>query len=306
MGNYIVRRLGQSLVVLLGVTIVVFLIMQMIPGGAAMMLLGVEATAEQIAAVEAKLGLDRPLPVQYLSWLGGALTGDLGNSWQDGRPVWPALVSRLPATLELLAASLIFAIVIGVPVGVISAVKRNSWFDNLGRVAALVGVSMPSFWLGLVLILVFAKGLRWFPAAGREGLTSVVLPAVALGSIVAGLLMRMVRSSVLEVLREEYVRTARAKGLSERVVLMKHAFRTALLPSVTMIGLQIGHLLGGSVVIESVFAWPGIGRFTYIRMLQRDVPTIMGNLLIYATLFSLINLLTDLSYALLDPRIQYD
>lgn len=306
MGNYIVRRLGQSLVVLLGVTIVVFLIMQMIPGGAAMMLLGVEATAEQIAAVEAKLGLDRPLPVQYLSWLGGALTGDLGNSWQDGRLVWPALVSRLPATLELLAASLIFAIVIGVPVGVISAVKRNSWFDNLGRVAALVGVSMPSFWLGLVLILVFAKGLRWFPAAGREGLTSVVLPAVALGSIVAGLLMRMVRSSVLEVLREEYVRTARAKGLSERVVLMKHAFRTALLPSVTMIGLQIGHLLGGSVVIESVFAWPGIGRFTYIRMLQRDVPTIMGNLLIYATLFSLINLLTDLSYALLDPRIQYD
>lgn len=177
--------------------------------------------------------------------------------------------------------------------------------DNVGRVFALLGVSMPSFWIGLLLILVFAKNLRWLPSAGRESWTGVIMPAVALGFAMAGILMRMVRSSLLEVLREDYLKTARAKGLSEKVVILKHAMRNAILPVITTIALQVGNLLGGTVVIETVFAWPGIGRFCYMRMLQRDIPTIMGNLMLYAILVCILNIITDLLYALFDPRIRY-
>lgn len=305
MASYILRRLFQSVGVLLGVTILVFSLVQLIPGGPALMILGEDATAEQIAIVNHNLGLDRPLHVQYLDWLAKVCRGDFGTSFQDSRPILPDLLSRMPATLELLAAAMFVALLIAIPIGIASAVKRNSLLDNVGRVFALLGVSMPSFWIGLLLILVFAKDLRWLPSAGREGWTSVIMPAIALGFAMAGILMRMVRSSLLEVLREDYLKTARAKGLPEKVVILKHAMRNAILPVITTIALQVGNLLGGTVVIETVFAWPGIGRFCYMRMLQRDIPTIMGNLMLYAILVCILNIITDLLYALFDPRIRY-
>jgi peptide/nickel transport system permease protein len=303
--NYIFRRLGQSIGVLIGVTLLVFLLVQLIPGGPALMILGEDATAEQIALVNHNLGLDRPLYVQYLSWVVNVCKGDFGRSFQDSRPILPDLLNRMPATLELLVAAMFVALLISIPIGIVSAVKRNSFIDNIGRIFALLGVSMPSFWIGLLLILVFAKDLRWLPSEGRDGLKSVIMPAIALGLSMAGILMRMIRSSLLEVLREDYLKTARAKGLSERIVVLKHAMRNAVLPVVTTIALQIGNLLGGTVVIETVFAWPGIGRFCYMRMLQRDIPTIMGNLLLYAVLICVLNIITDTIYALLDPRIRY-
>ncbi len=304
--SYIARRLLQTIGVLVCVSILVFSLVQLIPGGPALMILGEDASAEQIAIVNHKLGLDRPLYVQYVDWLAKVCTGDFGRSFQDNREILPDLLSRMPATLELLVAAMFVAMLIGIPIGIVSAVKRNSVLDNVGRVFALLGVSMPSFWIGLLLILVFAKHLRWFPSAGREGWSSVVMPALALGFAMAGILMRMVRSSVLEVLREDYLKTARAKGLSERVVILKHALRNAVLPVITTIALQVGNLLGGTVVIETVFAWPGIGRFCYMRMLQRDIPTIMGNLMLYALLVCILNIITDLVYALFDPRIRYN
>ncbi len=306
MWSYIVRRLLQSVGVLIGVSLLVFAMVQLIPGGPALMILGEDATAEQIAMVNHNLGLDRPLYIQYLDWLGKVCMGDFGKSFQDSRPILPDLLRRMPATLELLGAALFIAMLIGIPIGITSAVKRNSLLDNIGRIFALLGVSMPSFWIGLLLILVFAKDLRWLPSAGREDWTSVIMPAVALGFSMAGILMRMVRSSLLEVLREDFLKTARAKGLPERVVILKHAMWNAILPVITTIALQIGNLLGGTVVIETVFAWPGIGRFCYMRMLQRDIPTIMGNLMLYAILLCALNIITDLIYALFDPRIRYD
>ncbi len=305
MTRYLLRRLLQSVVVLLGISVIVFALVHMIPGGPALMILGEDANPEQIAILEKKLGLDKPVWEQYTTWLGKVIRGDFGTSYQDGRPIMADLLDRMPATLELLAAAMFVAIAIAIPVGVLSAVKRNSLFDSIGRFLALVGVSMPGFWLALILILIFAKDLRWLPASGRGDWRHLVMPAVALGFTLAGLLTRMVRSSVLEVLREDYLKTARAKGLPESIVIFKHALRNAMLPVITVIALQVGNLLGGTIVIESVFAWPGIGRFTYMRMLQRDIPTIMGNLILFAALVCVLNIVTDLLYAIFDPRIRY-
>lgn len=305
MWTYIVRRLIQSVGVMIGVSVMVFMLAHSMPGGPALMILGFDATPEQIAVVERNLGLDRPIAVQYVDWLWKALHGDLGNSYQDNRPILPDLLDRMPATIELVLASMFIAILIGVPIGIASAVKRNSFVDNVARVFALMGVSMPGFWLGLILILVLSKELGWLPSAGREGIKSVIMPAMSLGFIMAGLIMRMVRSSVLEVLKADYLKTARAKGLSEFVVIFKHAMRNACLPVITVIALQSGALLGGTVVIETIFAWPGIGRFCYMRMLQRDIPTIMGNLMLFAVIVSVLNIITDILYAIFDPRIRY-
>ena len=290
---------------LLGISILVFGMVQFIPGGPALMLLGENATDEQIAVVNKKLGLDKPLHEQYLVWLAGVCRGDFGRSYQDNREILPDLLDRMPATIELMCAAMLIAICIGVPVGIISAVRRNSLMDNAGRIFALLGVSMPNFWIGLLLILVFAKYLALLPPSGKEGAGSVILPALALGLALAGILMRMVRSSMLEVLKEDYLRTAMSKGLSKRIIVMKHALRNAILPVITTIALQVGNLLGGTVVIESVFAWPGIGRFCYMRMLQRDIPTIMGNLMLYAIIICVLNIITDMIYAMCDPRIRY-
>ena len=268
------------------------------------MMLGENATPEQIQAINHRLGIDKPLPQQYVTWLGKVCIGDFGRSYQDDRPILPDLLDRMPATLELMLAAVLIALCIGVPIGIASAVKRNSLFDNLGRIFALIGVSMPNFWIGLVLILIFAKYLRLLPPSGNDSASSVILPALALGLALSGILMRMVRSSMLEVMKEDYLKTAMAKGLSKRIIILKHAFRNAVLPVITTIALQIGNLLGGTVVIESVFAWPGIGYFCYMRMLQRDVPTIMGNLMLYAILLCALNILTDFVYAICDPRIR--
>ena len=303
--SYIIRRLFQSVGVLVGVSLLVFTLVQFIPGGPAMMILGEDATAEQIAMVNHNLGLDRPLPVQYCDWLANVCLGDFGTSYQNSRPILPDLMSRMPATLELLAAAMFVSMLIGIPMGIISAIKPDSVFDHIGRFFALIGVSMPSFWIGLLLILLFAKKLSWLPAIGRDGWESIIMPSLALGFAMAGILMRMVRSSLLEVLQEDFLKTARAKGVHETMVILKHAMRNAILPVITTIALQIGNLLGGSVVIETIFAWPGIGRFCYMRMLQRDIPTIMGNLMLFAILLCLLNIITDFLYAVFDPRIRF-
>lgn len=303
--QYIVRRLFQSIGVLVGVSLLVFTLVQFIPGGPALMLLGENATAEQIEIVNRNLGLDKPLYQQYLSWLGKVCVGDFGRSYQDNREILPDLLDRMPATIKLMCAAMAVAICIGVPIGIASAVWRNSLLDNGGRLFALIGVSMPNFWIGLILILIFAKYLRLLPPTADGSAKSIIMPAIALGLALSGILMRMVRSSMLEVLKEDYLKTARAKGLPGRVIILKHALRNAILPVITTIALQVGNLLGGTVVIESVFAWPGIGRFCYVRMLQRDIPTIMGNLMLYAIIICLLNIITDMLYALFDPRIRY-
>lgn len=303
--SYIGRRMALMVPSLLGVTIVVFAIMQLIPGDPAMYILGDQASEEAAQALRRRMGLDRPLPEQYLTWVFGILRGDFGVSYRDASPVLPILLARFPATLELMLASMVLALGLGVPVGVLSAVYRNSFIDGFSRIFALAGHATPTFWRALMLILVFAYYIPIFPPSGRSGLSSVVLPAIALGTSMAGVIMRLTRSSLLEVLGDDYVRTARAKGLQDRVVTYRHALRNALLPVATVIGIQVGNLLGGSVVTETVFAWPGIGRYAYLAMMQRDYTTVMGSLFLFSLIYMVINLLTDLSYGWLDPRVRY-
>ncbi|MEX2534507.1 MAG: ABC transporter permease [Trueperaceae bacterium] len=303
--TYIGRRIALMIPSLFGVTVVVFGIMQMIPGDPAVYILGDQASEEAVQALRRRMGLDRPLLEQYVAWVIGILRGDFGVSYRDASPVLPVLLGRFPATLELMLASMVLALGLGIPVGVLSAVHRNSVIDTVSRVFALAGHATPTFWRALMLILLFAFYVPIFPPSGRNGLASIVLPAIALGSSMAGVIMRLTRSSVLEVLSDDYVRTARAKGLRERVVVYRHALRNALLPVATIIGIQVGNLLGGSVVTETVFAWPGIGRYAYLAMMQRDYTTVMGSLFLFSLIYMVINLLTDLSYGWLDPRVRY-
>ncbi len=306
MGRYIARRAIAILPVLIGVTVTVFLLTELIPGDPAVLMLGENASPELLAIVRKQMGLDLPLPVRYLRWLGGVARGDFGVSLSDSRPVLPEITRRMPKTVVLLAASMTISLAVAIPVGAISAVRMDSWFDNVARVLALIGLAMPEFWKSLLLILLFAYFWPIFPASGSESWKHLILPAVALGTGMAALVMRLVRSSLLEVLRQDYVRTAESKGLASRVVVYKHALRNAMLPVVTIVGLQAGYLLGGALVVETIFDWSGIGKYTYLRMLQRDYPAIMANLFVFTLLFSVINLATDLLYAWLDPRIRYD
>lgn len=306
MNRYLVRRVFHLVPVLLGVTTLTFLLLHLTPGDPALLLAGQDATGEVVKEIRSRLGLDQPIHVQYLQWMRKTVRGDLGTSLFDDRPVLPTILSHLVPTLLLLATSMGIALAIGIPIGIVSAVRRNSWVDGVARLMALLGISMPSFWLALMVILAFAYHIRLLPVAGYGTWAHLILPSVVLGSALAAPLMRLTRSSMLEVLSEDYVRTARAKGLGEARVLYYHALKSAFLPIVTIIGLQVGALLGGTVIIETVFSWPGIGRLTYIRMIQRDYPMILGNLLVYALLLSLINLAVDLFYAFVDPRIRYD
>lgn len=294
------------LVTLLIVTAVVFTIISATPGDPIAFMLGPAASQTQVEELRHVLGLDEPVWRRYLSWLWRAVHGDLGSSLRNNAPVLQTLLERLPATIQLMAASIALALAVGIPVGVLSARKRNSAIDIMSRIFALIGISMPSFWFALILILVFAYRVPLLPPSGMGGLDHLVMPAITLGLALSGITMRLVRSSLLEVLGQDYVRTARAKGLSERVVLYRHALRNALLPVITITGLQVGALLGGTVTIEAVFAWPGLGYFSYQAMLGRDYPMIMGSLVLYATFFLVVNLLTDLAYGLVDPRIRYE
>ena len=287
-------------------TLVVFLMLHLSGGDPALALAGDNASEEVLAVIRQRLGLDRPLQVRYLAWVGGIVRGDLGTSLIDGRPVLPTIARALPATLLLMAGAMVVSLGIGLPAGILSALNRHSAIDHASRLFALAGVSIPGFWLGLILILLLAYRWPILPLAGYGTLRHLVLPSLTLGTAMAALLMRLTRASLLEVLREDYMRTAYAKGLALGHAVFKHALRNGMLPIVTAIGLEIGILLGGTVIVESIFSWPGIGRLAYVRMLQRDAPMVMGNLLIYGMIFGVVNLLTDLSYAFLDPRIRYE
>ncbi len=305
MTAYILRRLGEMIPSLLGVSIAVFLILRLVPGDPARLASGLEANEETIAALRQQLGLNDPLHVQYGRFIIGLATGDLGRSIKNRQPVTDVLASRVPATLELAAASLLVAVVIGLGAGILAALRRGSVFDTGGMMLALLGVSMPSFWLGLMLIFFFAVTLRWLPTSGFGGIQHLVMPAITLGTGSAAIIARMSRAGLIEALSQDYVRTARAKGLPQRLVVMRHALRNAMIPTVTVVGLQCGALLAGSVVTETVFAWPGMGRLLVDSVAMRDYPVIQAIVLLFALIFMVTNLLVDISYALLDPRIRY-
>jgi peptide/nickel transport system permease protein len=304
-GSFLVWRLIHSVVVVFGVLTVVFLLVRLTPGDPVLLMVPPDASPAAVAELREKLGFTQPLPVQYAIYLGQALTGDLGASLRQHRPVSQLILERFPATLELTSLSMLLAVVVALPLGVIAALARGSLSDLLTRAIALIGQSMPTFWLGILLIIVFAVQLRVLPTSGRGAPAQLILPSVTLGFYMMGLLARVTRASMLEVLTADYVRTARAKGLTERVVLVRHTLRNALIPIVTVLGLQIGTLLGGAVITEAVFAWPGIGSLAVTAIYQRDYPLVQGVVLLSGLVFVLVNFLVDVGYSYLNPRIRY-
>ncbi|MBI5166466.1 MAG: ABC transporter permease [candidate division NC10 bacterium] len=303
--KYTIRRLLALIPILLGVISLVFLMFQIIPGDPARLVAGEEASAAMVAALRLELGLEDPLYIQYIRYVGNVLRGNLGRSIRSGRPVTQEILARYPATVELAAASTLIMILLGVPAGILSATHRRTLIDNASVVVAIGGASMPVFWLGLMLMLLFSVWLGWFPATGKGGLAHLVLPSLTLGASSTAILARLTRSSLLEVIRADFVRTARAKGLPERLVVYKHSLKNALIPVITITGLQFGSLLGGAVLTETVFAWPGIGRLMVDSIAMRDFPVVQGAILLVAATFVLINLVVDLLYAWVDPRIRY-
>jgi len=301
--TFVIRRLLLAVPVLLGVVFVVMLTVQLIPGDAVQLMLGEHATQEAVAKLRDYLGLDKPLLVRYVQYVERLVTGDLGRSIQQNRPVVDELADGWPATLELTVAALVIATALGVAAGVVSAAWPNSLFDAVARLGSLFGLSMPVFWTGLVLIVVFSLWLPWLPVGGVGSPSHLVLPAVTLALPSVAMVARMTRSSVLEVLREDYVRTARAKGVAERLVVAKHALRNAAIPILTLLGLQAGQLMGGAVLTESVFSWPGLGRLMIKAIFARDYVLLQGAVLVFALAFVLINLAVDVAYGALDPRI---
>jgi len=314
--GYVLRRLLLAVPVLFGVSLLVFAVMHLAPGDPAAIMLGAQATREDVERLHRELGLDRPLPVQYARWLGRVLHGDLGRSIPLGREVLPEVLTRFRATLVLTGGALLVAIAIGVPAGIVSATRQYSWLDRLSMGIAVTGVSLPVFWTGIMLIIVFSLTLRWLPSAGMfspygggdlaDLLWHLALPAVTLGTASAAALARMTRSSVLEIVRQDFVRSARAKGLAERAVVGRHVLKNAVNPIVTVLGIQVGTLLGGAILTETVFSWPGLGSMMVRAIQARDYPLVQGGVLLIATTFVGVNLLVDLLYAVFDPRIRYE
>ncbi len=302
----IVRRLISMVPIILGVTIVVFLIMHLAPGCPTTIMLGDHASPEAIVELRARLGLDDPISIQYLRWLSRVVRGDFGRSIHTRQPVLDMILQRLPATVELTLTAMILSLLIAIPVGIISSTKRYSIFDHAGMVGALFGVSMPVFWQGLMMILLFSFILGWTPISGRGDISHLILPAITLGTGMAALVARLTRSSMLDVIRQDYITTARSKGLVERIVIIKHALRNALIPVVTIVALQLPVLFGGAVITETVFAWPGMGRLIVTSIFVRDFPVVQAAVLIIAVLVILANLLADILYIFIDPRIRYD
>ena len=334
MARFIVRRLLLLIPILLGLSLLIFVFIHLLPGDPATTILGERATPENYRRVREALGLDRPLHEQYSSYMADLLRGDLGRSFLTNRDVVDDFLLRFPATIELSLAAMLFAVMLGIPLGMITAKRRGGWIDQLGTVAALLGISIPIFFLGLILKYLFAIEIPVLPSEGRVDLVAprvpqvtqlltidtlialnfdafvdavrhLVLPAIALGTIPLAIIMRITRASVVEVLSEDYVRTARAKGLSERLIDGRHVLRNALLPVVTVIGLQTGLLLGGAILTETIFAWPGVGRWIYEAVTTRDYAVIQSGILMLALIFVVVNLIVDVSYALLNPRIRY-
>jgi ABC-type dipeptide/oligopeptide/nickel transport system permease component len=332
--GYVLRRLGLAVPVLLGISVLTFTLMRLIPGDPVLIMLqGETRSAEDVARIRAQWGLDQPAALQYLSYLGNLLTGDFGRSFMRQQPVLPVILEYLPATIELALASLLIALLLALPLGVLSAIKRGGVVDRVATVGSVLGISLPGFWIGLLLVLVFSVSLGWLPASGRlefsaglepvtgfyvldslltgnldalgDALAHLIMPAFVLGSAMAALTTRMVRSSMLEVLQQEYVVSARSKGLRERTVVVRHMLRNALLPVVTVVGIQAGTILGGAVVIETIFAWPGIGRLTVQAIAARDYFLLQGIVLFFALTRVFFNLLVDVLYGWLDPRIRF-
>ena len=331
--SFISHRLLSLIPTILGIVIAVFLTVHLVPGDPAQVMLGERASAQSLAELRAEMGLDQPLHVQLYRFLSGLLRGDLGRSVKTHEPILEELRSRFPATVELTLASMLFASLFGIAAGVLSAVRRGTALDYAGMTASLVGVSMPIFWLGLILILLFSVKLGLFPISGRispdtfvpsvtglllidtllsgnlrafgDALHHLVLPAITLGTVPTAVISRMTRSSMLEVMREDYIRTARAKGLPERSVVLRHALRNSFIPVLTVMSLEFGYLLGGAVITETIFAWPGVGRWLLLSVEARDFRAIQGGVILLSTVFVLINLVADLLYAWLDPRIKY-
>lgn len=305
MGRYLVRRLVYTIPTLLGVTVAVFLLVRLIPGDPARVIAGLLATPEEVERLRVELGLNRPLYVQYVHFLHGIFTGNLGISAATRTPVLTEIASRFPATLMLAVTSTLIAGGLGILAGVTSATAYNSWLDYTVMTAALAGVSIPVFWLGIMLMLLFSVYLHWLPAGGYGGVAHLILPVITLGAFSLAIIARITRSSLLETLGMDYVRTAHAKGLPHRAVMYQHALRNSLIPVITVIGLQFGSLLGGAVLTETTFAWPGLGRLLVGAISSRDYPIIQGIVLLFAVLFVAVNLAVDILYAYVDPRIRY-
>lgn len=302
--TYLVQRLAGALLVIFGVACIVFLLIHLVPGDPVEVMLGETASAVDREALRSALGLDLPIATQFLHFLSGLLQLDLGTSFHLHRPVTELLMERLPATAVLAGAALAVSLVIALPMGILAASRRNTSWDTGAMTFSMLGISIPNFWLGPILILVFSLWLGWFPVSGRESAGSVILPALTLGTGLAAILSRMIRSSLLEVLGEDFIRTAKAKGLPPSRVLLQHALRNALLPVITMLGLQLGALLAGAVITETVFSWPGIGLLTIEAIQSRDYPVLQGCVLLISMVYVVVNLLTDLAYAWVDPRIR--
>lgn len=304
--QYVIKRLLSTIPVLLGISLLLFFMLRALPGDPAQVLAGQMATPEDIELIRHQLGLDRPVYVQYAFFLGRLAKLDLGRSTRTQNPVIQEVWARLPNTLLLSVIAITLACLFGIPAGIISAVRPYTLLDYFVTSAALFGISMPVFWLGLMLVVVFSVMLQWLPAGGTGSWKHVILPSVTLAAFVVAFIARMTRSSMLEVLSQDYTTTARSKGLKEQVVIIKHALKNALIPIITVIGLQFGTLLGGAILTETVFAWPGLGRLIVDSILARDYPVIQGAILIFGLLYILINLAIDVIYAYVDPRIRYD
>ena len=304
MHRYIIKRLLMLIPVLLGVAFIIFAIMSVAEGDPVYQVAGPDATEEQLEALREEMGLNGSLIERYFRYIGNLLEGDLGVSYVTKLDVMQLYLQRLPNTLRLASIAMLVAVALSVPLGIVAAVNQNSWKDTLAMILALLGLSMPNFWLGLLLMLLFSLKLGWLPSGGAEGFTSVILPAVTVGVGLAALLTRTTRSSMLDVLRQDYLRTARAKGVSERKVVYVHALRNALIPIITIFGVQFSNVLGGSVLAETVFAWPGVGRLVVDAIDQRDIPTVTGALIMTTMLVTIVNLLVDIIYAYVDPRIK--
>lgn len=303
--KYILHRLLQLIPVIIGVTFIIFFIVNLAPGDPAATIAGMEASAEDIERVREELGLDKNIFVRYFEYMRDfILHGDLGTSYYSGKKVITAFAERFPNTLKLAFAFIIVALVLSLPLGIMAAVKQYSWIDSLSTTVAMIMVSMPNFWLGILLILLFSAKLGWLPSGGNQHWYSIILPALTIGGQMMALMTRMTRSSMLEVIRQDYVNTARAKGLSEKVVIMKHAFRNALIPIVTSAGTLFASCMGGSVVTETVFSWPGTGKLMVDSIARRDLPMVIGFVTLTTIIICLANLLIDILYALIDPRIR--
>ncbi|MEJ2640615.1 MAG: ABC transporter permease [Desulfosarcinaceae bacterium] len=302
--TYLIRRLLLLFVVLFGVVTLVFFLIHLIPGDPVDIMLGDQALAADKEVLRHAMGLDQPIASQYLSYLGDLLRGDLGRSVHSHRPVLAEIVERFPATVELMLGAMAVALLMALPLGIVSALKPYGWLDGASMLISFLGISIPNFWLGPMLIILFSIQLGWLPVNERGGLDHLILPAITLGTAMAAMLSRMIRASLLEVLDEEYITNARAKGLPERLVIFKHALRNALIPVITIIGLQVGVLLSGAIITEAIFDWPGLGSLLLEGIYSRNYPLVQGCILIIASVYVMVNLLTDLAYAWADPRVR--